>query len=143
MARKRGEETYAETAILTASQEELILKVYDGLIQFTRLALEKILSDPRDIEYVHKQLRKAQRACTILMSSLNFEVGGDIAPNLFRVYESWHHQLVLANMRQDRTILEELLPIFKEYRVTWATVVERHNESLGKVKPRPEIATNG
>jgi flagellar protein FliS len=142
MARKSVEDSYMETAILTASQEELVLKLYDGLIQFTRLALDKMNSDQRDIEFIHQNLRKAQKACTILMSSLNFEVGGDIAKHLFKLYEGWHRQLMMANMRQDRAILEQLIPVFKEYRMTWVEVVAKNNESLGKGKRLPEAAPN-
>jgi flagellar protein FliS len=139
VARKRAEDSYVETQILTASQEELVVKLYDGLIQFTRLALEKMESDPSDIEYIHNQLRKSQRACAILMSSLNFELGGDIAKSLFHVYERWHHELVLANMRQERSRLESLLVDFKEFRIAWSEVIEKNNASLGKVKLQPEV----
>lgn len=141
MGRKRAEESYVETAIVTASQEDLVLRLYDGLIQFSRLALEKMSSDPRDIEYIHTQLRKSQRACTILMSSLDFEKGGEIAKHLFHHYEEWHHELVLANMRQDRARLEKVIEIFVDFRQTWQEVINKSNASQGKSRPRFEASS--
>ena len=59
------------------------------------------------------------------MGSLNFEIGGELAVNLFRVYEFWHRQLVLANLQKDPQRVERVLPFFKEYRVTWAEAQRR------------------
>jgi flagellin-specific chaperone FliS len=44
---------------------------------------------------------------------------------LFRVYEFWHRQLVLANLQKAPERVERLLPYFKEYRVTWAEAQRR------------------
>ncbi|HKU68662.1 MAG TPA: flagellar export chaperone FliS, partial [Candidatus Baltobacteraceae bacterium] len=64
-----------------------------------------------------------QRALALLMGSLDMEVGGEVARNLFRVYEFWHHELVMANMQKDPVRVERLLPSFKDYRQMWAQAV--------------------
>src|SRR5580658_874678 len=91
---------YLETKVLTASKEELTLITFDVLILASTKALEKLNESPDDIQGIHTELRRAQRALAILMGSLNFEIGGTLAVNLFRIYEFWHHELVLANMRK-------------------------------------------
>ena len=136
MPRKRAEDRYIETAILTASQEELLVKLFDGLIQFSKCALDKMHNDPKSIEYIHKHLRKAQKACVILMGALDLEIGGETSINLLRIYEYWHHELVLANMRQDPSRIERLLPVFQDYRATWQKVIAQYAQSSGKVSKR-------
>jgi len=116
---------YLETKILTASKEELTLITFDFLILSATKALEKLRNSPKDIQGIHDNLRRSQRAIALLMGSLNFEIGGELAVNLFRVYEFWHKQLVLANLQKDPERVERLLPFFKEYRVTWAEAQRR------------------
>jgi flagellar biosynthetic protein FliS len=74
---------------------------------------------PNDVQGIHDYLRRAQQAIATLMSALNFEIGGDLSRNLFRMYEYWHHELMMANMEKSPSRVERLLPDFKEFRVTW------------------------
>ena len=120
-----AQEKYLETSIATASPEELIIRTYDALILFSSQALEKFETDATDVEGIHNKLLRAQRACCLLMGALNFDIGGDLAKNLFRIYEFWHHELVMANMKKDAARIERLLPDFKEYRETWMEAISR------------------
>ncbi|HEY8312724.1 MAG TPA: flagellar export chaperone FliS [Candidatus Baltobacteraceae bacterium] len=129
------EQHYLETSIATASKEDLIVKIFDVLINSSTQALEKLQNDPSDIEGIHKHLLRAQRALCLLMGSLDMEVGGDIAKNLFRVYEFWHHELVMANMQKSALRIERLLPDFKEYREMWGkAIVEFKSMQRGATK---------
>ena len=118
-----AEQKYLETSIATASREDLIIKVFDALIIAAQQAHDKLINDRNDIEGIHKTLLRAQRACCLLMGALDMEIGGELAKNLFRVYEFWHHQLVMANMQKDAQRVERLLPDFKDYRATWMQAV--------------------
>lgn len=137
MMRTPAEQKYLETSIATASKEDLIVKIYDALILSSQQALEKLQYERNDIEGIHKALLRAQRAICLLMGALNMEIGGDLAKNLFRVYEYWHHELVMANMQKDATRVERLLPDFKDYRVTWQKAV-----TLFKVEKRGASVTS-
>lgn len=121
--RPTADQKYLETSIATASKEDLIVKIFDALIIASQQAQEKLLNDRTDIEGIHKALLRAQRACCLLMSSLDMEIGGDLAKNLFRVYEFWHHELVMTNMQKDITRLDRVLPYFVDYRKTWYQAV--------------------
>ncbi|GAC1430318.1 MAG: flagellar export chaperone FliS [Candidatus Velthaea sp.] len=123
---------YLETKILTASPEELTLIVFDVLIVSSTKALDKMKNAAGDIQGIHDDLRRAQRSLALLMGSLNFEIGGELATNLFRVYEFWHHELVLANMQKAPERVERLLPNFKEYRSTWAEAQKRRRAELAQ-----------
>lgn len=133
--KRSAEQQYLETAISTASKEDLIVKIFDILVISSTQALEKLKNQRDDIEGIHKALLRAQRALALLMGSLDMEIGGEIARNLFRVYEFWHHELVMANMQKDAERVERLLPNFKDYRQMWAKAVTEF-----KVMQREDVA---
>jgi flagellar protein FliS len=121
--KRTAEQKYLETSISTASKEELIVKIFDILIVASTQGMEKLNNERNDIEGIHKALLRAQRAIALLMGSLDMELGGEIARNLFRVYEFWHHELVMANMQKDPDRVARILPNFKDYREMWRQAV--------------------
>jgi len=120
VANPGAEFRYLETKIMTAAPEELTLIVFDVLIISSTKAIDKLNNSLSDVQGIHDDLRRGQRALALLMGSLDFEIGGELARNLFRVYEFWHHELVLANMQKAAERVERILPDFKAYRETWA-----------------------
>jgi flagellar protein FliS len=122
---------YLEASINSASPEELIIKVYDALLLFARQAIDVMESRPADIQARHDLLRRAQRACALLMGSLKLDLDSDIPGNLFRIYEFWHHQLVAANMQGDVTKVRELLPLIAGMRETWVEAIKRYRTEGG------------
>ena len=117
---------YLEASINSASPEELIIKVYDALLLFARQAVEVMEARPNDIQGRHDLLRRAQRACALLMGSLKLDLDSEIPGNLFRIYEFWHHQLVAANMQGDPQKVRELLPLIMGMRETWVEAIKRY-----------------
>lgn len=126
MAMTNANTRYLEASINSASPEELIIKIYDALLLFSRQALEVMETRPSDIQGRHDLLRRAQRACAVLMGSLRLELDSDIPGNLFRIYEFWHHQLVVANMKNDPAKVREVLPMMAEMRETWVEAIRRY-----------------
>jgi flagellar protein FliS len=117
---------YLEASINSASPEELIIKVYDALLLFARQALDVMESRPSDIQGRHDLLRRAQRACALLMGSLRLDLDSEIPTNLFRIYEFWHHQLVAANMQGDPQKVREVLPLIAGMRETWVEAIKKY-----------------
>jgi flagellar protein FliS len=117
---------YLEASINSASPEELIIKVYDALLLFARQAIDVMETRPADIQARHDLLRRAQRACALLMGSLKLDLDSEIPGNLFRIYEFWHHQLVVANMQGDAAKVRELLPLISGMRETWVEAIKRY-----------------
>jgi flagellar secretion chaperone FliS len=119
------ERKYIEARVKTASPEELTVIVYDVLVQSAQKGIETMRETPSDIQLIHDHLRRAQQAVATLMGSLNFEIGGELAHSLFRMYSFWHHELVMANMEKSAVRIERLLTDFKEFRETWAEANRR------------------
>jgi len=118
---------YKKAAIQTASQGKLILMMYDGAIKFINIALENIPLKKYDI--VNKNIIKAQDIITELMLALNIEVGGEIARNLYSLYDYMNRRLVEANIKKNSEIAQEVLRLLSELKEAWDTVIKKTNES--------------
>lgn len=125
MTKLDAQQKYLEASISTVSKEDLIIKIFDALVLYSSRAVDIFASDASDIEGIHNCLLRAQRACCLLMGALDMEIGGELSKNLFRIYEFWHHELVMANMEKDATRITRLLPTFKEFRETWMEAIAR------------------
>lgn len=117
---------YLEASLASLSKEDLIVKVFDAIVMFSRQSIEKMKASPNDIQARHDLLRKAQRACAVAMGSVDFEIGGDLARSNFALYEFWHHELVMANVEGNVTRVENVLPQMVDMRDAWAEAVRRY-----------------
>jgi flagellar protein FliS len=121
----KPEVAYLQTKLKTATPQELTIITFDVLINSTTLAIVGLKKPVIDVEAVHKDLRRGQRAAALLMGSLRFEIDNELAKSIFSLYEYWHHELFLANMKKSPDVIEQLLPQMKSYRQTWAEANRR------------------
>jgi flagellar protein FliS len=56
------------------------------------------------------------------MVTLNFETGGDIAKNLYQLYEYMNFKLVRANIDKNPEGIIEVKNYLQELRDTWAQI---------------------
>lgn len=115
-----GHDRYLETAVETASPARLIVMLYDGAIRFINEAIYAM--QQRDYETQNARLQRAQKILAELISSLDFDKGGEIAENLFRLYTYMYNQLVEANINDDAARLEHVVGLMSEIREAWDTV---------------------
>ncbi|MBC7331534.1 MAG: flagellar export chaperone FliS [Synergistetes bacterium] len=118
-------EQYRQTQVQTAKPEQLLLMLYDGAIGFLKRA--KVAIEERNIEEAHTFLVKTQDIIVELMVSLNMEVG-ELALNLFRLYEYMHHRLVEANINKDTKPIDEVLRMLQDLRDTWDMAIKKMRE---------------
>ncbi len=108
---------YQQIKINSSTKEDLIIMAYDGAIKFLNLSLEYFKeNNPERINYY---IKKTQAIINELMNSLNFELGGDIAMNLFRLYEYMNYRLVLANIKKDLKQVVEIIGLLSELKSGW------------------------
>jgi flagellar protein FliS len=132
---------YLEATFSSLSREDLMVKVFDAIVLFTKKAIERMKNEPRDIQGRHDLLRQAQRACAVAMDSIDFEIGGELARSNFMLYEFWHHELVMANVEGDVTRAEAIVPQMVEIRDAWAEAVRRYKLEFANPEPRLDVAT--
>lgn len=120
-------ESYRQTKISTASQGKLILMLYDGAVKFLNIANEAI--PKKDFSTSNANIIKAQNIITELMISLNMEVG-EIARNLYSLYDYMNHRLIQANVKKDSKIINEVKGMLIELRETWDQAIKKCGDKV-------------
>jgi flagellar protein FliS len=142
---KKGYSAYQNTSIDTATQGKLILIAYDVAIKSCKQALT-VFNDKSQIEQRVKYLYKAQDAVSELTSALRMDVG-DIANNLYNLYQYINRRLVEANVKNDRGRVEEVLGYLQTLRGAWDEAARKCNIENAKnthtVSAKEGIALTG
>ncbi|HEY5340001.1 MAG TPA: flagellar export chaperone FliS [Candidatus Aquilonibacter sp.] len=131
---------YLEASIATASKEDLMVKIFDAIVLFTRKAIERMKTEPNDIQGRHNLLRTAQRACGAAVDAIDFELGGELAQSNCALYQFWYRELVMANVEGDVARAEGVLPQMEMIRNAWAEAVRRYKLEFASVEPRAAVA---
>jgi flagellar protein FliS len=118
-----------ESSVAGASPHKLISMLYDG-------ALLAISNAKMHVELGNTAARGASISHAIsiindgLKVGINFEAGGELAQNLWALYEYMTYRLVQANLKADRAALDEVEGLLKDIKGAWDTI-----GNLSLVKP--------
>ena len=126
---------YRAVDVQTASQSKLIIMLYDGAIRSAEEAVRQM--DARKFDSVNNHLIRAQEIINELRASLNMKAG-DVAVNLDRIYEYLQHRLMMANIRKEKSFVNECIRMMSDLRNTW-------KELFDKTSPEeiPGVGSNG
>jgi flagellar secretion chaperone FliS len=121
---------YKTNNVNTADRGKLVLMIYDHCIKHSKQAIEAI--NTGNLELRTKSLFKAQDGITELMCSLDYEKGGDVAKNLYRLYDFYNRHLTEANLKNSATHVEDVLKMMQELRTAWTVAIDN-------VRKNPDI----
>ncbi|MFZ5810706.1 MAG: flagellar export chaperone FliS [Thermodesulfobacteriota bacterium] len=124
---------YLKTQVNTTSQGDILILLYEGALKYLAQAKEKIAA--RDYAAKGILISRALDILTELQSSLNAQKGGELADNLQRLYFYCSRRLLLANLKMDTDIIDEVIRILSGLSEAFRTA--NAEVSGGKV-PRPE-----
>lgn len=130
---------YRNIQVTTSSPEKILIMLYDGAINFTRIAMDKLARG--DVAGKGMFIGKAHAIVAELMDSLNRDVGGEVPAQLERLYIYLIDEFIAANINNNPSHLENALRIMTTMRDTWveaAEIVRKEREtgsmrSLGRV----------
>lgn len=91
-------------------------------MQELRKALAALAHSPKRSATNARNYTKAYTAIYILQTSLDFERGGEIATNLFRLYEYFRQQLSHAMSGQSDQRLDQCVVLLDEIIEAWAGI---------------------
>lgn len=131
-------DTYRAAHIETATPERLLVMMYDGALKYLNLALPALRK--KDLEASHRNLLKAEAILLELMSVLDMEIGGELAQNLYNLYDYMYRQLIQANLQQDPAPAQEVIKLLEPLRAAWSEAAEMVTQmrAEGKfVSPNP------
>ena len=109
-----------------ASPAELTLMLYEGAIKFCNIA--ELAIEQKDVKKAHVNIVKVQKIVDYLRQTLdmNYEVAQDYE----RIYLYLSQRLITANIKKDKSILEEVNMHLHSVRDTWKEVM-RINRAKG------------
>ncbi len=121
---------YQNANVGTADRGKLILMVYDHCIRWCGVAKEAIASG--DVAGRTKAIFKVQDGLTELTCALDYDKGGDIAKNLFRLYDFYNRHLTEANMRNSAENVSDVQGMMENLRDAW-------DQAIRNVRVQPGV----
>ncbi len=117
---------YQKTQLETASPEKILIMLYNGAINFLKKA--KIAFDNSDKIEAHNNIMAAERIIMEFMTTLDMDLGGEMAKNLYSLYVYLYNRLVECNMKNKPEILDEVIGHLVKLRDTWNKAIEISNK---------------
>lgn len=111
---------YKRTQVSTADPWRLIVMCYEGAIGNLKCAREHL--ENRHFEDKAKALATVQEIIALLMQSIDFQKGGDIAKNLNNLYGYMLKRILEADLRQDPRIFDEVIALLQELESAWKNI---------------------
>jgi flagellar protein FliS len=125
---------YLRTRVMTASPGELLVMLYDGLLQ--RIRQSKICFQDGNWAKAGELLGNAQDILSELMGSLKREHAPQLVDNLFNLYDYSKRRLIEALGTKSEEMLDEIHDLLKPLRDAWA-------EANLKLRTEQPSAVNG
>jgi flagellar secretion chaperone FliS len=110
---------YRESAVLTATPEQLVVMLYDGANRF--LTQSAVAMRERRPAVAGEKLRRAEAIINELLVTLDMSVG-EIAQQLQSLYVFFKDHLVAARIEQSAEKVEEVARLMRELRTAWAGI---------------------
>jgi flagellar protein FliS len=118
-------QTYRQTQAQTAAPGELIVMLYRGAVRFVASSIEGI--EANNVEVAHNNLLRAQAVINELLETIDVERGGEVARNLWRIYEFMISRLVEANLRKDAAPAREVEQLLRDLLPAWEEAARQTN----------------
>ena len=125
-----GAKNYKQMQIKTASPTQILVMLYEAAIQNVKKAADAMAKKDMALKGMH--IGKVHDIINELNTSLNHEVGQDIAKDLERLYNFMVSQLLKANLENDP---EALLSVQKNLEVLlegWKGAITQYQKDMPK-----------
>lgn len=120
MMNMQSANAYKAQQIMTASPEQLTLMLYNGAIRFTGEAM--IALDEGNLEKAHTANMRAQDIIREFMCTLKMEM--EVSKGFYALYDYIEFRLIQANIKKDKSMLEEAKGLLTDMRDTWAEAMK-------------------
>ena len=112
-----------QKAIVEAEDSQaMVLLLFDELIKTLRIFSENIDTKKSDYDLKSQNMSRALTIIYALQSSLDFEHGGEIAENLFRLYEYARQQVIAEAKTNEASGTLVAIASLEDIREAWAEI---------------------
>lgn len=119
---------YKNAQYETASPEQLLLMLYDGAIKFAQQSKKAL--EEKNLEDANNRLKKTQDIINELIVTLDMEQGGEVAQNLYNIYDYMNRRLIQANIRKDPEIIDEVINLLRDIKDSWEEVIKKMRQGV-------------
>ena len=130
MSNNYGANHYKQMSIKTASRGQLLIMLYESAIQNVKKATKAL--NENNIAAKGTAIGKVHDIINELLNTLDFEVGGDIARELERLYNFMLQQLISANIENSKEKLMCVQKLLETLLEAWREAVEQMNKGTAK-----------
>jgi len=116
----QGIAAYKEHVTATQSKGGLVVMLYEGAIRFLKQAIAAI--EAGDTVEKGRCMAKARAIVDELDTSLDLEVGGELAVDLRRLYGFMRRHLAAANAARDAAKIRDVISLLEELNEGWKAV---------------------
>ncbi len=117
---QRAAHAYLQTQVTTTSPGDILILLYDGAIKFLNRAKEGLAAN--DMAAKGIAISKTLDIINELDSTLNLDKGGELAANLHNLYFFCNSRLVMANLKKDAKMIDEVIKILAGLRSAYAEI---------------------
>lgn len=117
MYSKNAYNAYKQNSINYASKEQMLLIILDAAVKYSQIGRKAI--EDGNIESAHENIMKTQDIFYELMTALEVEKADNWGRRLMAVYEYIAKKLTEANIKKQKKILDEIMPLIEEVRDMW------------------------
>jgi flagellar protein FliS len=110
---------YRESAVLTATPEQLVVMLYDGANRF--LTQSSVAMRDGRAGLAGEKLRRAEAIIDELLATLDLSVG-EVAERLQALYLFFKEHLSAARLGQDAGKVDEVARLMRDLRGAWAGI---------------------
>lgn len=126
---------YKQTSVMTASRGQLLIMLYEAAIRNTKLAIQGL--EKKDVVTKGKHIGKTHDILNELVNTLDFNVGGQIAKDLERLYNFMIDRLIKGNLENNAEHLKEVQKLLETLLDAWKVAVaqtqsQSSNSNLNK-----------
>ena len=122
-----GANQYKNMSIKTANRGQILIMLYEAAIQNLKKAC--VAMDKKDQAKKGLFIGKAHDIINELSNTLDFEVGGDIARNLERLYNFMTERLVKGNVENNKEYLVTVQNLLETLLTGWRGAIDQVNQA--------------
>ncbi|MFX3675305.1 MAG: flagellar export chaperone FliS [Paenisporosarcina sp.] len=113
-------QSYQQNSVTQSTPGELTLMLYNGCLKFLNQAKKGI--ETNNIELRNTNIQKAQAIIREFMITLDQSI--PVSESMFSLYDYMNTRLIEANVKNDVSIVEEVIGYTTEFRDTWKQVIQ-------------------
>lgn len=142
-SRTSGAKAYAtvgvETGVAAASPHKLVIMLFEGAMVAISSAIQHMQAGEtaRKGEAISKAITIIDHG---LRASLDKKVGGEVALNLDALYEYMSSRLVIANLKNQPQVLEEVYQLLKGLKDAWEAISPTATNGTQPAQPATQQA---